>query len=204
MWCPVLIAENSVPSIAASKRRVQAAVATPCCCEVLCMWSKRVLIDKQAKFWVVLVGGSTLQAACAAVGVNRRTGPGRRRPTGGRILPKTAAPAGRYLSLAERLQMADLGLAGATVRAVATELGRSPSTVSRELRCNGPAPGARAGGKYLPYAAQKRAELRGRRPKASKFDNPNVSRGVFEPSTVPIAVDLRRCCDHRENPRILK
>jgi IS30 family transposase len=111
------------------------------------MWSKKVLIDKQDEFWVVLVGGSTLQAACAAVGVNRRNGPPRRRPTGGRIPRKTAAPSGRYLLLAERLQMADLRLAGATVRAVATELGRSPSTISRELRGNGPAPGAPARGK---------------------------------------------------------
>src|SRR5216684_6309532 len=139
------------------------------------MWSKKELIDKQAEFWVVLARGATLQAACDAVGVNRRTGRRWRQATGGRIPRKSAPPSGRYLSLAERLQMADLRLAGATVRAIATELGRSPSTVSRELRRNGPTTGARAGGKYLPYTAQKRAELRGRRPKASKFDNPELA-----------------------------
>jgi len=139
------------------------------------VWSKKELIDKQAEFWVVLTRGATLQAACDAVGVNRRTGRRWRQATGGRIPRKTAPPSGRYLSLADRLQMADLRLGGATVHAIATELGRSPSTVSRELRRNGPTPGARAGGKYLPYAAQKRAELRGRRPKASKFDNPELA-----------------------------
>jgi len=38
-------------------------------------------------------------------------------------------------------------------------------------------PGARGRGKYMPYAAQKRAELRGRRPKASKFDDAELASG---------------------------
>jgi len=51
--------------------------------------------------------------------------------------------------------------------------GRSPSgsTVSRELRRNGTEPTPRRRGKDAPYAAQKQAELRGRRPKGSKFDH---------------------------------
>jgi len=75
----------------------------------------------------------------------------------------------------ERLQIADLRLGGHGVRAIATQIGRSPSTVSRELRRNGPKPGPRAVGKYAPYAAQKRAELRARRPKASKFEDPELA-----------------------------
>ncbi len=51
---------------------------------------------------------------------------------------------------------------------IATEIGRSVSTVSRELSRNGTAPGRGGKGKYAPYAAQQRAELRGRRPKASQ------------------------------------
>ncbi len=35
------------------------------------MWSKKELIDKQAAFWVLIAQGSTLQAACDAVGVDR-------------------------------------------------------------------------------------------------------------------------------------
>jgi transposase len=148
--------------------------------ERCCVWSQKELIDKQVQFWVVLAGGVTLQAACDAVGVNRRTGRRWRQATGGRIPRPAAAPSGRYLSLEERLRLADLHLAGATVQAMAVELGRSPSTVSRELRRNGPVAGTKPGkyakpGKYLPYAAQKRAELRGRRPKASKFDNPQLA-----------------------------
>jgi len=86
---------------------------------------------------------------------------------------KKPEPSGRYLSLDERLQIADLRLAGVAVRSIAEQIRRSPSTVSRELRRNGPAPDGL--GKYSPYAAQKRAELRGRRPKASKFDNPELA-----------------------------
>ena len=77
----------------------------------------------------------------------------------------------------ERLQIADLRLAGIGVRAIPIQLGRSPSTISRELTRNGPVPGARGRGKYMPYAAQKRAELRGRRPKASKFDDAELASG---------------------------
>ncbi|MDQ3224825.1 MAG: IS30 family transposase, partial [Gemmatimonadota bacterium] len=109
------------------------------------------------------------------VGVNRRTGRHWRQATGGQVPRKKPEPSGRYLSLEERLQIADLRLAGAGVRTIATQIGRAPSTVSRELRRNGTEPGARARGKYTPYAAQKRAELRARRPKGSKFDDPELA-----------------------------
>ncbi len=139
------------------------------------MWSKKELIEKQARFWVLMSRGSTLQAACDAVGVDRRTGRHWRQATGGQVPRKKPEPSGRYLRLEERLQIADLHLAGTGVRTIATQIGRAPSTVSRELRRNGPEPGARARGKYTPYAAQKRAELRARRPKASKFDDPELA-----------------------------
>ena len=139
------------------------------------MWSKKELIEKQARFWVLMAQGSTLQAACDAVGVDRRTGRHWRQASGGRIPRKKPDPSGRYLSLEERLQIADLHLAGASVRAIAAELGRPPSTVSRELRRNGPKPSPRGRGRYAPYAAQKRAELRGRRPKASKFEHAELA-----------------------------
>jgi len=127
---------------------------------------------------VLMAKGSTLQAACDAVGVNRRTGRHWRQGTGGQIPRKRPELSSRYLSVDERLQIADLRLAGAGVRTIATQIARSPSTVSRELRRNGPQPGPRKRGTYAPYAAQKRAELRGRRPKASKFDNPELASWV--------------------------
>lgn len=144
------------------------------------MWSRKELIEKQARFWVLMSAGSTLQAACDAVGVHRRTGRHWRQATGGQVPRKKPEPSGRYLCLEDRLQIADLYLAGIGVRAIAVQVGRAPSTVSRELGRNGPRPGARSLGKYAPYAAQKRAELRGRRPKASKFDEPELASLVQE------------------------
>jgi IS30 family transposase len=135
------------------------------------MLSKKERIDKEARFWVLMAHGSTLIAACEAVGVDRRTGRHWRQATGGRIPRKKPEPSGRYLCLEERLQIADLHLSGTSVRAIAGQIKRSAATVSRELRRNGPETGARGRGKYAPYAAHKRAELRGGRPKASKFDD---------------------------------
>src|SRR5690349_25096975 len=42
----------------------------------------------------------------------------------------------RYLSQDERFRIADLHRAGHSQRAIAAELGRDPSTISRELRRN--------------------------------------------------------------------
>jgi transposase, IS30 family len=139
------------------------------------VWSKKELIEKQVRFWVLMGQGSTLQAACDAVGVNRRTGRHWRQATGGQIPRKKPEPSGRYLCLEERLRIADLHLGGDGVRAIAAQVGRSASTVSRELRRNGPKPSARGRIKYAPYAAQTRAGLRGRRPEASKFENAELA-----------------------------
>ncbi len=144
------------------------------------MWSRKELIEKQARFWVLMAAGSTLQAACDAVGVNRRTGRRWRQATGGQVPRKKPDPSGRYLSLEERLRIADLHLAGNGVRVIATAITRSPSTVSRELRRNGPQVGARKVAMYAPHAAQKRADLRGRRPKVSKFENLELASLVQE------------------------
>jgi hypothetical protein len=80
------------------------------------MWSKQELIDKQARFWVLMAGGSTLTAACEAVGVNRMSGRRWRQATGCRIPRRIPEPSGRYLSLEERLQIADLYLGGAATK----------------------------------------------------------------------------------------
>ena len=137
------------------------------------MWLKKDLIDKRAQFWVLMARGSTLVAACDTVGVNRRTGRRWRQATGG-LIPRIKPPSsGRYLCLNERLQIADLQLAGGGVRVIARQLGRSPATISRELARNISGPASRR--TYAPYAAQKRAAEQGLRPKTSKFDNAELA-----------------------------
>ena len=137
------------------------------------MWLKKDLIDKRARFWVLMAGGSTLVAACDTVGVNRRTGRRWRQATGGQVPRKKPPSSGRYLCLDERLQIADLHLAGGGVRVIARQLGRSPATISRELVRNRSASTSRRA--YAPYAAQKRAAEQGLRPKTSKFDNAELA-----------------------------
>jgi transposase, IS30 family len=71
---------------------------------------------------------------------------------------------GRYLSLAEREEIA-VGLAARKpVRQIARELGRPASTVSREVARNSSGTGV-----YRATAAQYRAEVRARRPKEAKL-----------------------------------
>lgn len=110
---------------------------------MLYVWTKKELVDKKAEFWVLMAQGSTLIAACEAVGVDRRSGRHWRQATGGRIPRKRPAPSGRYLSLEERLRIADLHLAGETMSKIAADLSRAVSTVSRELTRNAPTAGPR-------------------------------------------------------------
>ncbi len=71
--------------------------------------------------------------------------------------------AGRYLSFAEREEIAVLRAQGAGVRDIAGRLGRAPSTVSRELRRNA---ATRVGKlEYRASVAQWKAELLALRPK---------------------------------------
>ncbi|NIA26407.1 MAG: IS30 family transposase [Gammaproteobacteria bacterium] len=74
---------------------------------------------------------------------------------------------GRYLSFYEREEIALLRTRGVGVRAIAHKLGRSPSTISRELRRNA----ATRGGKlvYRASVAQWKADLVARRPKTPKL-----------------------------------
>jgi len=74
---------------------------------------------------------------------------------------------GRYLSFAEREEIAILNAQGEGVREIARRLGRSASTISRELRRNA----ATRGGKleYRATTAQWHADLRARRPKTAKL-----------------------------------
>jgi IS30 family transposase len=74
---------------------------------------------------------------------------------------------GRYLSFSEREEIAILKAQGVGVNETARRLGRSPSTISRELRRNA----ATRGGKleYRASVAQWKAELVARRPKTAKL-----------------------------------
>jgi IS30 family transposase len=71
---------------------------------------------------------------------------------------------GRYLSFAEREEIAVGLAAGESRRSIAVRLGRHPSTIGREIARNG----RRAGG-YRARAAEAQAQHRARRPKPAKL-----------------------------------
>ena len=84
------------------------------------------------------------------------------RPSGG-IRPAARRRGSLALTLAEREEISRGLVAGRTVRSLAATLGRSPSTVSREITRNG---GSR---QYRAAAADKRAWKRALRPKPCKL-----------------------------------
>jgi IS30 family transposase len=71
----------------------------------------------------------------------------------------------RHLHEDDRVHIADRHREQASVRQIAAELGRDPSTISREPRRNAHP----VSGDYRPHAAQARAEARRPRPKISKI-----------------------------------
>ncbi|MEE4488663.1 IS30 family transposase [Streptomyces sp. BE230] len=127
--------------------------------------------------------GYSSTEACRIVGINIRTGKrwrnGHHAPPSGKPKPPITAEApvagpSRYLREADRIHIADRLRENASIRQIAAELGRSPSTISREIRRNS----ALWRGKdwvYRPYAAHRRAEQRRPRPKPGKISqNPEL------------------------------
>ncbi len=129
--------------------------------------------EVEREFWRVIATGVTSEQAAAAVGVSQAVG-SRWFRHGGGMAPMNLAPTtGRYLSFAEREEIALLRAQGVGVRAIAREIGRSPSTVSRELRRNAATRGGRL--EYRASVAQWKADLVARRPKAAKLvENPRL------------------------------
>ena len=138
-------------------------------------------VEKRELYARLIAQGYNNSEACRIVGINRRTG---KRWRHGRTITTrdgrklhyaavVAAGAGRrvreisdrYLSEQERVRIADLRQAGHGVRAIAEQTGRSPSTISRELRRNRDPDN----GQYRPFTAHKLAARRRARPRPGKI-----------------------------------
>ena len=119
--------------------------------------------EVRVRFWDGVRAGLGTREAAAAAGVSRSLAVLWFARAGGVKGNAPGAGSGRYLSLAEREEIA-LGRArGEPVRQIAARLGRSPSTVSREIGRNG------GRGVYRAVAAQARADARAARPKTAKL-----------------------------------
>src|SRR3954471_18520568 len=123
--------------------------------------------EHRQRFWAAIARGERSDVAGVEAGVSPVVGVRWFREAGG-MRPIGQAPlSGRYLSFAEREEIAILRAGGCGVREVARRLGRSPSTISRELRRNAATRGGRLD--YRASTAQWHADRRGRRPKPAKL-----------------------------------
>ncbi|TFC94507.1 MULTISPECIES: hypothetical protein [Cryobacterium] len=135
--------------------------------EVLFMASKVVIKEHENLFWDRVLEGMSAATACESMEVNRKQVYRWIKAAGGRIPVPAGASSGRYFGQEEHLRIAGPRLGCAGVRAIEWDLGRSASTIGRELRRNSH-PTTRS---YRPYAAQKHCVIRVGRPKPSKLDD---------------------------------
>lgn len=119
------------------------------------------------RFWEAVRGGLSSEEAALAAGVSQPVGTRWFRESGG-MPPFSLAPlSGRFLSFAEREEIAILHAQDLGVRGIARRISRSPSTVSRELHRNA---ATRGGGlEYRATTAQWHADRKARRPKVAKL-----------------------------------
>lgn len=114
-------------------------------------------VEVQRAFWQRVREGWSTPDAGVSVGVSKATAERFFARSGG-VIPAFVEPvSGARLSLDERYQIAALRKAGLTGRAIAAQIGRNVSTVSRELSRN-----SNARGEYSAAAAQARADRRAR------------------------------------------
>ena len=123
--------------------------------------------EHRQRFWDGIALGLSSEEAALAAGISPPVGGRWFRENGGMTPMKLAALSGRYLSLAEREEIAILRVQHWGIRDIAQEIGRSPSTISRELRRNA---ATRSGGfEYRATTAQWHADRKAKRPKAAKL-----------------------------------
>ena len=123
--------------------------------------------EDRVRFWAAIARGVKTEDAAVEAGVSSPVAFRWFRHAGGvnPCLPSTVS--GRYLSFAEREDIAVWHAQKLGVREIARRLGRSPSTISRELRRNASTRTFRL--EYRASLAQWHAERRARRPKPAKL-----------------------------------
>jgi IS30 family transposase len=149
---------NGVPRLAAKRAAMAARAAERAAGRERREVRERMVVD-------LIVSGVTPSRAAGMAGVSVTWAYELNRKMGGVYRPPAATYSERYLDREERYEIARLRESGLPVRTVAARLGRSPSTVSRELRRNA---GPRSG-RYQPERAHRMAWDRQRRPKPSRL-----------------------------------
>ena len=164
--------------------------------------------EDRVRFWAAIGRGASSEDAAREIGVSQAVGTRWFRQAGG-VAPKLPpAVSGRYLSFAEREDIAIWHAQKAGVREIARRLGRSPSTISRELRRNASTRTWRLD--YRASTAQWHAERRARRPKMSKlaaderlreYVQDRLAGVIRAPDGRPVPGPVTRFTGRRHGPR---
>jgi IS30 family transposase len=168
--------------------------------------------EDRRRFWATIAVGLSSEAAAADAGVSQAVGTRWFREAGGMPPATLAASAkplsGRYLSYAEREEIAVWRGQGQGVREIARRLGRAASTLSRELRRNAAAPSG--GLEYRASTAQWHAERAARRPKPAElavnaalrcYVQDRLAGAVITPGGVAVGGPIVRWKGRRHGPR---
>jgi IS30 family transposase len=138
-------------------------------------FTDRMVPEVFQTFWAAMARGEFITDAAAEAGTYRRKGAGWLAAAGG-VRPRRGRDLmGRCLTLAEREEIAVGRARGDSVRTIASLIGRSPSTVSRELSRN-----ADGLGRYRATSAHALAYDRASRPKPAKLHTNLRLRGIVE------------------------
>ncbi|MFB4319881.1 IS30 family transposase [Actinomadura sp. 21ATH] len=142
----------------------------------------------QREFWRLIASGVTTVQAAEGVGVSAPVGIRWFRHAGGMPPISLDEPTGRYLSFAEREEIALMRVQELGVREIARRIGRDAGTISRELRRNA----ATRGGKpiYRALVAQWKAQQAAKRPKTAKLAGNDKLREYVQER---LAGSVRRC-----------
>ena len=92
--------------------------------------------EDRVRFWAAIARGVSSEEAAVEIGVSPAVGTRWFRHAGGVGPNLSPTVSGCYLSFSEREDIAIWGAQGLGVREIARRLGRSPSTISREVRRN--------------------------------------------------------------------
>ena len=129
---------------------------------------------EMAVVWDRWEKGESINAIARDLGRGHSAVQGALARTGG-IRPPERSRSGLALSLAEREEISRGIAVGLSIRAIAAQLGRAPSTISREIRRNG------SRRRYRANQAEEAAWQRAHRPKSCKLArNPALARIVAE------------------------